>query len=561
MIVGDRSRSLGSLENCSAIVAIIWKPNFYFASDRQRSQRLPTIATITIAGIDLESISAILAIVNDRQRSQRFNGNHLCSDSAIATIAAIKDISQSATFTLHLCIFFDTKMADEVEMHSEEKVEEERDAANYSVEGFMEEVQKYPCLYDKFSKEFKDKFKKVNSWKKIGQKFDMSAEEAEKRFNNARTSYGRYLKKQKKSGSGRQDARIPREFKNLEWLAVYIDHRPTSSNLKKKGEKTPETMIQTENSIEFEAITDDEAEVESSSFDADADDIMVENWGGDSDDHLLRETSDNDSTENSPSGSVSEKGKNGSIASGSSSKTLSAKSKGKAIKSRPWGAAESKPKHAVDRALIKTANSLAEQVKAGLVKKSEEVKRKLPEDFDDEDSLFCRSIVPRIKRLPVNVKGYVRLQIEKLLFEVELSHPQTQAGNNVGRHNFHNSTFQQPTISQPADQQFSQSTNYSRSIAACQETRHAVRPPQPNHHRTVIHHQTHPQPALPTPVHQQPVAQQPVAPQHVQQIHNQFNEVDSKETFITAIQGQHTQNSNENKQVTFCSFFLSKNVC
>ena len=57
-------------------------------------------------------------------------------------------------------------MADEVEMHSEEKVEEERDAATYSVEGFMEEVQKYPCLYDKFSKEFKDKFKKVNSWEK-----------------------------------------------------------------------------------------------------------------------------------------------------------------------------------------------------------------------------------------------------------------------------------------------------------------------------------------------------------------------------------------------------------
>ena len=42
MIVGDRSRSLGSLVNCSAIVTIIWKPNFHFAndpSDCQRSQR------------------------------------------------------------------------------------------------------------------------------------------------------------------------------------------------------------------------------------------------------------------------------------------------------------------------------------------------------------------------------------------------------------------------------------------------------------------------------------------------------------------------------------------
>ena len=43
-------------------------------------QRLPTIAMITIDGIESESISAIVAIVNDRQRSQNVNGNHQCSD-------------------------------------------------------------------------------------------------------------------------------------------------------------------------------------------------------------------------------------------------------------------------------------------------------------------------------------------------------------------------------------------------------------------------------------------------------------------------------------------------
>ena len=80
MVVGDRSRLLGSLVNCSAIVAIIWKPNFHFGSDRQRSQQLPMIATITIAGIESESISAIVAIVSDRQRLQKVNGNHQCSD-------------------------------------------------------------------------------------------------------------------------------------------------------------------------------------------------------------------------------------------------------------------------------------------------------------------------------------------------------------------------------------------------------------------------------------------------------------------------------------------------
>ena len=41
------------------------------------------ITTITIAGIESKSISVIVvlvAIVNDRQGLQRFNGNHQCSD-------------------------------------------------------------------------------------------------------------------------------------------------------------------------------------------------------------------------------------------------------------------------------------------------------------------------------------------------------------------------------------------------------------------------------------------------------------------------------------------------
>ena len=75
MIVGNRS-----LINCSVIVTIIWKPNCYFASNYQRPQQLPTIAMITIAGIESESISAIVEIMKDCQQSQKVNGNHQCSD-------------------------------------------------------------------------------------------------------------------------------------------------------------------------------------------------------------------------------------------------------------------------------------------------------------------------------------------------------------------------------------------------------------------------------------------------------------------------------------------------
>ena len=87
MIVGDRSRSLGSLVNCSAIVTIIWKPNFLFC---QRSPTIPATANdrnshdrwdrIRVYLCDRSDRERSWTIVNDRQRSQKVNGNHQCSD-------------------------------------------------------------------------------------------------------------------------------------------------------------------------------------------------------------------------------------------------------------------------------------------------------------------------------------------------------------------------------------------------------------------------------------------------------------------------------------------------
>ena len=51
---------------------------------------------------------------------------------------------------------------------------------------FMEEMQKYDCLYNKYSKSYKDKYIKINYWKKIGEKFDMNAADAEKKFENVK---------------------------------------------------------------------------------------------------------------------------------------------------------------------------------------------------------------------------------------------------------------------------------------------------------------------------------------------------------------------------------------
>ena len=81
----------------------------------------------------------------------------------------------------------------------------------------MEEVQKYECIYNKFSKDYKNKYIRLNSWKAMEEKFGLDAPEAERRYKNCHTSCGRYLKKRKSvsSGSGRNAVPIPAEFAKL----------------------------------------------------------------------------------------------------------------------------------------------------------------------------------------------------------------------------------------------------------------------------------------------------------------------------------------------------------
>ena len=40
---------------------------------------------------------------------------------------------------------------------------------------FMEEVQKYECIYNKFLKDYKNKYIRFYSWKSIGEKFGLDA--------------------------------------------------------------------------------------------------------------------------------------------------------------------------------------------------------------------------------------------------------------------------------------------------------------------------------------------------------------------------------------------------
>ncbi|XP_047144723.1 uncharacterized protein LOC124818211 [Hydra vulgaris] len=56
---------------------------------------------------------------------------------------------------------------------------------------FMNEVQKFPVLYDKFNKDFKDKWKKKNAWEEVGRFSNLSPNQAEEKYKSIRSSYGR----------------------------------------------------------------------------------------------------------------------------------------------------------------------------------------------------------------------------------------------------------------------------------------------------------------------------------------------------------------------------------
>ena len=73
---------------------------------------------------------------------------------------------------------------------------EQGDVSN---EEFMEEVAPYECVYHRNSTDFKDKNKKTNCWKTIGEKFNLSAAEEgeEVKFRYKRTMYGRCMKRLK----------------------------------------------------------------------------------------------------------------------------------------------------------------------------------------------------------------------------------------------------------------------------------------------------------------------------------------------------------------------------
>ena len=86
----------------------------------------------------------------------------------------------------------------------------------------MENVQKLDCLYNKYSKAFKDKERKMNCWRNLGKNLTWSPQKQRRSLKNIRMAYGQYLKRRINvlSDSGSGNLPVPPEFGNLEWRAT-----------------------------------------------------------------------------------------------------------------------------------------------------------------------------------------------------------------------------------------------------------------------------------------------------------------------------------------------------
>ena len=115
---------------------------------------------------------------------------------------------------------------------------------SFSKERFMQEVQLFPVLYNKFDAEFKNIDMKKNAWINIAEVFKITPVEAAEKYRSIRTTYGRYLKKKRLTPSGSGRSAVKHEYDYLEWLNIYIEHRETVSNLPVESIMSPQSQQQ-----------------------------------------------------------------------------------------------------------------------------------------------------------------------------------------------------------------------------------------------------------------------------------------------------------------------------
>eukprot|EP00112_Aurelia_sp_Birch-Aquarium-sp1_P017496 Seg4060.2 transcript_id=Seg4060.2/GoldUCD/mRNA.D3Y31 product="hypothetical protein" protein_id=Seg4060.2/GoldUCD/D3Y31 len=245
------------------------------------------------------------------------------------------------------------------------------------------------------------------------------------------------------SGSGR--SAVPKVDANLEWLSTSITHRKTVSNftVDEDQDEEGEAVGTAADGIINIGLEEENNSTEMSPSYNDIDEgYGVVSQNGSQDKHT--EPCDRDSEEgentlqeiiNDPEEQQPKINVKKVVATtkGKDSRKMNTPSQGS--QQRPWG----------------TAKSVAEASNKFSPRNAKDAKD-VPED---ENSLFCRSLVQRMQRLHPQMKALVRCQIEQIFYQAEFGAQVPKGGSSIfGTHQFQQNQFT------PADNAF-QASAYS----------------------------------------------------------------------------------------------------
>ena len=282
----------------------------------------------------------------------------------------------------------------------------------------MDIIQEYPTIYNRSSRDFKDKTKKQNCWKAVAKRMNEPVDVVKRRYESIRTQFSKYLKKRKgASGAGAADVSNDPKFERLMWLQNFIISRPNSGNFQRKQVTTANRdLAEHDDNDSICSKSDDDEEL----FEDEPDDsyAVIEGSNEVNRPDLQFDAADLTSNFNGPVGSSTPRPqiaepepKDNSYPSGKKAKTETQRQKKVKMTSKK----ESR-KREIERTDVQLNHALS-CLNSSLKKTDKQDPSGL--ERMDEDDLYALSLAKRLHKLDSRHKALMRNGIEKLFLDIE----------------------------------------------------------------------------------------------------------------------------------------------
>ena len=278
--------------------------------------------------------------------------------------------------------------------------------ANENDASFMEIIREFPTIYNRASKDFKERNKKANSWKKIAEYVGQSVEDVKRRYESIRTSFSRYLQKRRgKSGSGVEDTPLEPKFEHLRWLLSFITTRQSTGNFRKATQQEAQEGNNLALCFDNRSQTPMQDELSSNS---------VLNFSGAEDSDIETENADLCDSDQQVSGNKGNQ-------TPSSTASLSDLSPSvQPTSHKQWSGRKDSRKRQIDETDVQLKQTIAGlHVAMKRQALAEAFQSQQANILGDQDYHYCMSLVPRMTSLDPRQKAVIRSQIEKAFIEVE----------------------------------------------------------------------------------------------------------------------------------------------